>query len=122
TRHTQPLWVPYFAEGATSIGTAALTTAIFFYANRYLGWGLLQNFLLATGQGAGYAIGALSTEPITRRLGRRRTLLIIYIIMALLAALMATGLSDVSLVVALLAYGAIAAANWPALESLVCSG
>src|SRR5215213_198883 len=55
--------IPYVVEGLTSISTSALSVAIFFYANRYFGWGLLQNFLLATGQGAGYTLGALATEP-----------------------------------------------------------
>ena len=44
-------------EDGTSVGTAALSVAIFFYANRYLGWGLLQNSLLATGQGVRHDLG-----------------------------------------------------------------
>jgi hypothetical protein len=104
----------------TSIGTSALSTAIFFYANRYLGWGLLQNLLLATGQGAGYTIGALAAEPVTRRFGRRSALAVIYFIMAMLVLAMLEAPSTPVLVAALLAYGTIAAANWPALESLVC--
>src|SRR4051812_47099567 len=75
----------YLVEGLTCLGTNLLLLGIFFYTKERLGWGLMQNFLLATGQGAVYVVGSLSAHGLTVRLGRRNALVGVYSTMAVLA-------------------------------------
>lgn len=118
----RPLWPAYVAESLCSVGSIMLSVAIFFWTQKYLGWDLKQNFLLAGGQGAAYAIGALAADKLAARVGRRRALIGIYLVLAVLALLGAITSSTPAVVALLLAYAFVAAANWPMLESLVSSG
>jgi MFS family permease len=116
------LWPAYAAESLSSVGTTLLTVGIFFFTEHYFAWGLKQNFLLSTGQGAFYAVGALLAQPIAARFGRRRGLVGIYLLMAGMALCALATRGSGIVVVALLLYALVSATNWPALESLVASG
>src|SRR4051812_30106318 len=74
----RPLWSVYAAENLGSIGSCLLQTGIFFFTQHYFGWGMLQNFLLASGQGAVYIIGSLASATIAEQLGRRRALCLLF--------------------------------------------
>ena len=117
-----PVVVFYVVEGLTSHAVALMLASIYFYATERFGWGSAQNFLLATVLGVVYVLGALSAHAVSSRLGRRRTLIFIYLVMSALSggALWAT--SPVALSVFLMCYSALSAVTWPALESLVSSG
>jgi len=106
-------------EWVTSLGTMLLITGVFFYTEHRFGFTLLQNLLLASGQGLVYVGGSLAADGLQKKLGRRGMLIGQYIVMGLLAAggLAMTGAAG--LVVLLLMYAATAGSSWPALESLV---
>src|SRR5690348_3667379 len=74
--HAPNAGVIYTLEALASAGTNLLIAAIYFYMAHRYGWGLLQNFLLACGQGIVYIIGALSASGISHRMGKRLTLAI----------------------------------------------
>jgi MFS family permease len=113
----------YAIEAMTSVGANLLLLGIYFYTKERLGWSLMHNFLLATGQGAVYVVGSLMAHGITERLGRRRALVGIYATMAVLAGvgLMVVG-SPVWVTVLLLLYTLVTSFNWPVLESMVSTG
>ncbi len=103
------------------MGTSLLTVAIFFWTQKYLGWSLKENFLLAAGQGGFYVFGALAAQKLADRFGHRRALIGIYLILMCLTLLAATA-PPVGMVTLLLSYSLVAGTNWPMLESLVTSG
>ncbi|MGE5610626.1 MAG: MFS transporter [Bacillota bacterium] len=111
----------YVVEGLTSAAATLLIVGVFFYTEDQFGWGLQQNFLLATVQGMVYAVGALLAAVLTRRFGRRHTLVVAYLAMALVAAGGLLTHSRTLVTAALLAYSFVVAITWPALESLVSS-
>src|SRR3954468_11777131 len=117
-----PVGALYLVEGITSVGSMMLMVGVFFYTEHRFHWTLVQNFLLACTQGAVYTIGALSADRIQRRFGRRRSLMGLYSIMALLAAVGLFATSQVLVLAILLIYTAPVGMSWPALESLVASG
>jgi len=98
-----------------------LTVGIFFFTERYFRWGLAQNFALAAAQGAVYVVGSLAANTIAARFGRRRGLIALYVVLAVLALLAAAAPTPAWLVLTLLAYVLFTAMCWPALESLVAS-
>jgi MFS family permease len=116
------LWPVYAAEAFASLGSSLLSVSIFFWTQRYLGWDLRQNFLLAVGQGTVYVFGALLAERVAGKFGRRISLVGIYLLLIVFALCAAAARSPAVLVVFLLCYSCAAAANWPMLESLVTSG
>src|SRR2546421_12993393 len=105
----------YVVEFITSIGTTLLSLGIFFYMKQEFGWGMKRNFLLAAGQGAVYAVGALCANPLQARLGRERLLIIVYALMGAIAATAIVIHTATVVAGALLAYVFVAAGNWPAL-------
>jgi MFS family permease len=119
---SQRLWVLYAIEGCTSVGINLIQVGIFFYMFHRFGWGLAENLLLATGQGVSYVSGALAAAQVSRRLGRRKALVVLYLLMtAVMVAAMAVESAGV-LAVILLLHTVLNGMNWPALESLVSSG
>jgi MFS family permease len=117
----RPLWPTYAAESLESIGTTLLSVSIFFWTAKHLGFSLKQNFLLAMGQGIVYTAGALLAERLAGRFGRRRALIGIYVILVFVSLAAALAPRQELVIVLLLAYSFVAAANWPMLESLVSS-
>jgi hypothetical protein len=96
---------------------------VFFYTNHRFGWTLLQNFLLAAGQGVMYVVGSLLASRVSEWCGSRtRTLVGLYLTMTLLAILGLMAQSPVVVTIILLAYTLVCSFNWPALESLVAAG
>lgn len=111
----------YSVEGLASLGASLLMLGIFFYTERKFGWTARQNLLLATAQGVVYVFGALGASIVSGHVGRRGMLIGLNVLLACLASI-ALKWSSVHVVVAvLLAYTALCAAGWPALESLVSS-
>ena len=119
----RPLWPIFLCESFSSVGAVMLTVGIFFFTERYFHWGLKQNFLLATAQGAVYVMGSRAANSVARRLGRRRALIGIHLVLTVLSLLAAAAANSPAwLVAALLAYVFTCALNWPPLESLAASG
>ena len=118
-----PVVLLYAVEGITSHSVALMLASIYFYTTGRFGWDSGKNFLLAGVLGVVYVAGALSAHAISTRLGRRRTLIVTYVLMSAAAACALAGRdSPHYLVAALLFYSAASAVTWPALESLVSSG
>lgn len=116
------LRVVYAVEGITCVGTNLLLLGIYFYTQEKLGWGLMQNFLLAAAQGLVYVAGSLLAHPVTVWLGGRRNALVaIYGGMAALAGLAGAASSPWLITTLLLLYTLVTSLNWPMLESLVSS-
>lgn len=116
------IWPAFVCESLSSVGSSLLMVGVFFYTQRYFGWGLKQNFLLAMGQGAGYAVASLLAHPLAERLGQRRALVAVYAILVLTAIIPLIAPWRSLVLGALLFYGFIVAVNWPILENLVSAG
>ncbi len=112
----------YGVETLSSIGQNLLVTGIFFYTQHRLGWGVIDNLLLATGQGVVYTIGALLAGWLAGRLGRRRALVALYALMTLFAVGVLVSGGGALIIVSLLIYTFLVAMTWPMLESLASSG
>ena len=113
----------YVVEGITSHSVALMLASIYFYTTHQFRWGSSQNFLLAAVLGVVYVAGALSAHGVATRLGRRQTLVTVYLLMSAAAWVACVGrASPWVLVPMLLAYSGLSAVSWPALESLVSSG
>ncbi len=65
---------------------------------------------------------ALLAEKLAAKLGRRRALIGIYLLLTVLGLALAAARTSALIVALLLAYSFVSAANWPMLESLVSSG
>ena len=113
----------YVVEGITSHSVALMLASIYFYTTSRFGWGSMQNYLLAAVLGVVYVAGAMSAHAIAVRLGRRQTLVTMYLLMSAAAwVAVVGGTSPWVLVPVLLLYSGLSAVTWPALESLVSSG
>ena len=117
----RPLWPAYLTESLTSVCTTLLTIGIFFFTEHHFGWGLRQNLLLACAQGMAYVIGSLASQHVAAHFGRRRALIGVVLVLALLSLTAWQAASPAWMVVTLVVYMFVAAMVWPALESLVCS-
>jgi MFS family permease len=115
--------VLYVIEGITSHSVALMLASIYFYTTGRFGWGSTRNYLLAATLGVIYVLGALSAHAVAVRLGRRATLVTVYLLMSAAAwAAVVAHDSPHFLVPLLLLYSGLSAISWPALESLVSSG
>src|SRR3954468_18294547 len=113
----------YVVEGISSHSVSLMLASIYFYTTQRYGWGSARNYLLASTLGVIYVVGALSAHAVSVRLGRRATLVAVYLLMSAVAwAAAASHPSPTVLVPLLLAYSGLSAISWPALESLVSSG
>jgi hypothetical protein len=108
-------------EGIASIGATLLTVGIFFFTEDVFRWDLKRNFLLACGQGAVYVIGALGANRIGERFGRRRALIVISTIVAVVTSLPMLDATAPVVVGVLLSYNVLMGAYWPLMESIVSS-
>jgi MFS family permease len=112
----------YIAEAANSFASTLITVGLPFYTSHRFGWGARENFALAALQGAFYMTGALSAKRISRRWGRKRSLLALYGGMTTIAA--AVGISAtmawaVAMALLVIIETGLMAASWPMLESLI---
>jgi MFS family permease len=85
---------------------------------RRFGWGARKNLLLASAQGMTYIIGALSINPLSRRIHRRTLLMFIHSFMAAAVFVAAIFPNPALIVVLVLSYPLFSGAQWPLLESL----
>jgi hypothetical protein len=109
----------YGVESLASIAGTVLIVGIPFFTKEVYGWTILHNFLLTAAQGVVYAIGALAAEPLTRRWGRRNSLVLLYLLLGIIAGSAAFARSVPWATAALLlSYAMVIAASWPMLESL----
>jgi MFS family permease len=112
----------FTVEGLCSIGGNLLQIGIFFYTNRRFGWGLRENFTLATVQGIVYVVGAMLAHALATRVGSRRAL-VVQLAALTFAALAPVVYGSIKVVVAaLLVYTFVIGLCWPMIESLVAQG
>jgi MFS family permease len=109
-------------EALGSVGANLLMFGIFFYMQKRFGWGASKNLPLSSAQGAVYVIGALAANPLSRWIDRQKLLRLIQVGMAAIALAGALAATPAVIVVLLLAYTALSAAQWPLLESLISTG
>ena len=113
----------YVVEGISSHSVSLMLSAIYFFTTGRFGWGSAENYTLAAVLGVVYVAGALSAHAVAARLGRRQTLVTVYLLMSAAAGVAVAGHgSPWVLVPVLIAYSALSAVTWPPLESLVSSG
>ncbi|HWB53852.1 MAG TPA: MFS transporter [Tepidisphaeraceae bacterium] len=125
---TEPIFpqrlVPlFFAQAMVTLGTTFLQLGFFFYATDRWGWEPRQNLSLAAVQGLAYVVGALCSSAITRRIGRKGSIILLptaFCIVALLCGLLCK--QHVAVVSLLVLLYFLTAAYWPVLESLVAAG
>src|SRR4051812_41308094 len=111
----------YVVEAITSIGTMMLMVGVFFYTEHRFHFSLVQNFFLASAQGAVYVAGALSANALQHRFGRGRLLIGLFAFLSFLVLVGLFATSQLLIVAILLIYTAPVGAAWPALESLIAS-
>ena len=109
----------YAVEGMSSLGGTLLSVGIFFYTEHRFGWSLRHNLLLAAGQGLVYVLGALLASRLTRPVGRRWALVVLYAVLAAVTVPAIVWPTPLPSTLALLAYSFTIAMTWPMLESLV---
>jgi Na+/melibiose symporter-like transporter len=91
-------------EALSSVAAVLLLTGIYFYTRQRFAWGVRQNLTLATGLGASYIIGALSAGPVSAALGRRKTFLVVQILLLIFAGIALATQWPLPLVILLLLY------------------
>ncbi|MGD0390143.1 MAG: MFS transporter, partial [Tepidisphaeraceae bacterium] len=109
-------------EGLASVGGNLLMYGIFFYMHKRFGWGARKNLLLSSAEGIAYVIGALAANPLSRRIDRQQLLRLLEI--GMVAASLAGACCAIPqvLVILLLGYTMLSAAQWPLMESLISIG
>jgi MFS family permease len=112
----------YTLEALGSVGANLLMFGIFFYMQKRFGWGASKNLPLSSAQGAVYVIGALAANPLSRWIDRQKLLRLIHVGMAAVALAGAWAATPAVIVVLLLVYTMLSAAQWPLLESLISIG
>jgi len=109
-------------EGLASVGGNLLMYGIFFSMHKRFGWGARKNLLLSSAEGIAYVIGALAANPLSHRIDRQRLLRLLEIAMVIAALAGACFAVPQVLVVLLLGYTMLSAAQWPLMESLISIG
>src|ERR1700722_6881377 len=77
----------YAAHFMASIGSNFLLPAFFFFAKQVFGWGARRSLLLASAEGIFYVAGALMAHTLAHKAGRRRALMGIQCVAAVLCVL-----------------------------------
>ena len=109
-------------EGLGGVGGNLLMYGIFFYMHNRFGWGAKRNLLLSSAEGLAYVVGALAANPLSHRFDPQKLLRILEIGMAALRwPARCLGTPQI-IVVLLLAYTMVSAAQWPLMESLISVG
>lgn len=112
----------YVAQGVVTLGTTFLQLGFYFYAADQWGWMPRRNLLLAAAQGVAYVLGALSADFISRRIGRRTSVIVLPMLFAVLGIVCGI-FSNTPMVVAplLVLLSFLIASYWPGIESLVAA-
>jgi len=116
------LWMLFAVEAITSLATPMLIVAIFFYTEKRFGWGMRQNLLLAAVEGLVYVVGSLLANPVSRKFGRRYSVLSLFILVGILAVIGAIRPTPRVVTALLIIYTMLTALIWPMIESLVSGG
>jgi MFS family permease len=103
----------------TSFATTLLTMGFVFYTEHLFGWGLRANFMLTAAQGTVYIIASLQASRLTAKFGRRGTLSLLYVLLALGALAAVLHSTPVFLTGIVILYTFVMGATWPMLESIV---
>ncbi len=112
------LWLSFIESFATIL----IERAIYFFSHERLGYSRAQNLALALVFGVTYTCGAASSHPLARRLGDRRALGTVLVILCLLHGVMALAPSGLALALSFAAVGFFEGAKWPIVESYVGAG
>jgi MFS family permease len=116
------LRVTFLIEGALSFAANLLFIGIFFYTKTVFHWTLVQNFLLASAQGAVYILASLASQKLAKRLGDRGLLIFSNVALAGVSLLGVLVSSQLILTAAIIAYVPLMALNWPVLEAASAAG
>lgn len=109
----------YLAHILACVGANMVVGSFFFFAKLVFHWGTQPSLMMAAAEGVFYVAGALGAHGLADRLGRRRALLLMQSILALLAAAGWIFPTPALVVPMLLIYMLCSAACWPMMESLV---
>jgi MFS family permease len=105
-----------------SFATIVLERGIYFYSHERLGFSEANNLWLALCFGALYALGALSSHRLTRRVSERTALALCLAGLLVLHAAVTIWPSGVVLVLGFTLVGLLEGMKWPIVESYVASG
>ena len=109
----------YGVEAVTGLASTMLIISIYFYTEKRFGWKMRQNLLLAAAEGLVYVVGSLAASFISTRFGRRNSLLVVYAILATIAAIGIIRPTPTVVTSLLIIYTMVISLTWPMLESLV---
>jgi hypothetical protein len=116
------LHLTYLIEGILSFAANLLFIGIFFYTKTVFHWTLVQNFLLAAGQGAVYIVASLASQGLAKRLSDRGLLIFSNVALAAVSLLGVLVSSQTILTGVIIAYVPLMALNWPVLEAAAAAG
>jgi len=105
-----------------SFSTVLLERGIYFFSYERLGFSEIENLWLALRFGAVYAVGALASHPVSRRVGERRLLVVMLACLLVVHATMAVAPRGALLVWGFALTGFLQGVKWPLIESYVGSG
>ena len=116
------LHLTYLIEGILSFAANLLFIGIFFYTKTVFHWTLVQNFLLAAGQGAVYIAASLASHGMSKRLSDRGLLIFSNCALAAVSLVGVLVSSQAILTGVIIAYVPLMALNWPVLEAASAAG
>jgi MFS family permease len=105
-----------------SLATILVERGSYFFCHDRLGFSDAENLALALAFGVAYALGAITSHPVSKRLGERRLLTIAVIAQLLASAVMAWLPSPAVLFAGMTFSGLLNGQKWPVVESYVTAG
>ena len=105
-----------------SLATILIERGSYFFCHDRLGFSDAENLSLALAFGVAYALGAITSHPVSRRLGERRLLAIAVFAQLLASAVMAWLPGPVVLFAGMTLSGLLNGQKWPVVESYVTAG
>ena len=109
-------------EGLASVGGNLLMYGISSTCKNASAGESRQNLLLSSAEGIAYVIGALAANPLSHRIDRQQLLRLLEIAMVIVALAAACFAIPLVLVILLIGYTMLSAAQWPLMESLISVG
>ena len=105
-----------------SLATILIERGSYFFCHDRLGFSDAENLALALAFGVAYALGAITSHPVSRRLGERRLLAIAVFAQLLASAVMAWLPGPAVLFAGMTLSGLLNGQKWPVVESYVTAG
>ena len=105
-----------------SLATILIERGSYFYCKKHLFFSDAENLWLALAFGLAYVFGALTSHPVSTRLGEKRVLVIAVISQGLVSVGMAWVSSPAVLFVGMTLSGLLNGQKWPIVESYVTAG